>query len=384
MGFQQFTSRTPEEEFSPRSAHGRVPSGEERVFGKVSASRRDGQGARPADIELFEPLKSSEPLESSGPSESLELLESFGETAPLPGIPAPSVPSAPSSPSRPAQAVRRSARRSTRRRKQSPALLIGTVTVGIGAAISVSLVCEAFTARHSDFGTPVSTTLSSRDSATPSSSATPTGTARPAQEPPHTRVTRSTVQTPPPATSSTAPSATPPAAPSTPAGPPAHTPSPPRDETRTAGRPDIALGSTGREVEDLQRRLQQLYLYLGSTDGNFTVAVEVALSRYQKARNIPEEPGVYGPLTRAALRAETESTGRDSRRNGDSGRHGGSPRYGSSDPYRDSAPYGNPNSYGNPAPYGNPNSYGNTAPYGSPDPYENPDPHLDHALFQKR
>ncbi|MFJ6011708.1 peptidoglycan-binding protein [Streptomyces sp. NPDC092952] len=254
----------------------------------------------------------------------------------MPGIPSPS--SRLSRPSRPAPADRRSARRSTRGRKQSPALLIGTVTVGVGVAITVSLVCDAFTARRSDFVAPISTNLSSQDSVTPPSpSAPPTGTARPARA--QAPDTRATADAPPPATPATTPSATPPAAPSTPAGPPADRPSPPRDRTRTTDRPGLALGSTGREVEDLQRRLQQLSLYLGSANGNFTADVEIALSRYQKARNIPEELGVYGPLTRAALRAETESMDRNSRRNGNSTSHGRPDRHGESSRYGDSYPY---------------------------------------------
>ncbi|MFE3940983.1 peptidoglycan-binding protein [Streptomyces sp. NPDC059118] len=198
--------------------------------------------------------------------------------------------------------------------------------MGIGTALSISLVCDAFSARHSEFSTPASSTLSTRDAATPSPSASPTGPARPAREPAPVRVTPTAAgspsSVPPPATPSTPPSR----ARSTPAGPPADRPSPPRDRTRPADRPGLALGSTGHDVEDLQRRLQQLHLYLGSDDGNFTVDVEVALSRYQKARNIPEEPGVYGPMTRAALRSETESPDRNSHRYGDSYQHGDSYR----------------------------------------------------------
>ncbi|MEV8454915.1 peptidoglycan-binding protein [Streptomyces sp. NPDC052095] len=311
----------------------------------MSASRENGQGVRPADLELFESADAFEsigPVDSFGsanPTSPVDPVDSFGpfeEKTPVPGIPSPS--SRRSLPSRPAPADRRSARRSTRGRKQSPALLIGTVTVGVGVAITVSLVCDAFTARRSDFVAPISTNLSSQDAVTPPSpSAPPTSTARPprAQAP----GTRATATTPPPATSSTAPSATRPAAPSTPAGPPANRPSPPRDRTRTTDRPGLSLGSTGREVEDLQRRLQQLQLYLGSADGNFTADVGTALSRFQKARNIPEEPGVYGPLTRAALRAETESADRNSHRNGDSASHGRPDRHGESGRYGDAYPY---------------------------------------------
>jgi hypothetical protein len=38
----------------------------------------------------------------------------------------------------------------------------------------------------------------------------------------------------------------------------------------------------------------------------------VALGRFQKARNIPEELGIYGPMTRVALMAETDSSDHDS------------------------------------------------------------------------
>ncbi|MCZ0978302.1 peptidoglycan-binding domain-containing protein [Streptomyces diastatochromogenes] len=72
---------------------------------------------------------------------------------------------------------------------------------------------------------------------------------------------------------------------------------------------------------DLQRRLQQLYLYLGPADGVFGESLEVALSRFQVARAVPEEPGVYGPMTRAALYAETDRPGRKGR-NGSDGRGG--------------------------------------------------------------
>ncbi|MYR64312.1 peptidoglycan-binding protein, partial [Streptomyces sp. SID625] len=68
----------------------------------------------------------------------------------------------------------------------------------------------------------------------------------------------------------------------------------------------VAVGSSGPVVADLQQRLQRLGLYLGSADGYFDTSLETALRRYQKARNIPQENGAYGPLTRAVLTAETE------------------------------------------------------------------------------
>ncbi|MET8751689.1 peptidoglycan-binding protein [Streptomyces sp. NPDC004667] len=117
-----------------------------------------------------------------------------------------------------------------------------------------------------------------------------------------------------PATTATA-APTKPAAPSGPR--PARTSVPPTTQqpkpspTRSSGpsrRPEtdvLQLGSRGAEVEDLQRRLQQLRLYLGPADGIFTTSVMEAVSRFQRSRAIPQEHGAYGPLTRAVLRAET-------------------------------------------------------------------------------
>ncbi|MFG3532618.1 peptidoglycan-binding protein [Streptomyces sp. NPDC047917] len=109
----------------------------------------------------------------------------------------------------------------------------------------------------------------------------------------------------PPSRSATPPSPPPPPSPTPPP------PSPPAN-ARSTDRNTIGLGSTGPEVKDLQQRLGQLYLYLGSPNGIFTQDVQVALSRFQKARNIPEELGTYGPLTREALVAETNSSDHDS------------------------------------------------------------------------
>ncbi|MFF9143369.1 peptidoglycan-binding protein [Streptomyces sp. NPDC014861] len=146
-----------------------------------------------------------------------------------------------------------------------------------------------------------------------------TGTATPGVESPGPGPSR-TGSAPPPVTSA-APSSVGPAAPaasSSTARPPApartsappatRPPASPTASARPSGRPDpgvLRVGSTGPEVEDLQRRLQRLHLYLGSADGTFGGFLEAALSRFQEARDIPEERGVYGPLTRAALHAET-------------------------------------------------------------------------------
>ncbi|MEK0099748.1 peptidoglycan-binding domain-containing protein [Streptomyces sp. NPDC056002] len=67
----------------------------------------------------------------------------------------------------------------------------------------------------------------------------------------------------------------------------------------------LSTGSHGGQVRDLQRRLAQINLYTGPTDGRYSADVADAVHRYQVARGIDEDAGVYGPETRAALESET-------------------------------------------------------------------------------
>ncbi|MFG3345008.1 peptidoglycan-binding protein [Streptomyces sp. NPDC048018] len=136
--------------------------------------------------------------------------------------------------------------------------------------------------------------------------------------PPAAPTRRPTAAVTPAVTPTAAHTATASRAPARPSAPPAtHRPKPPPSHgPRPSGPPGVdALGpgSTGPEVEDLQRRLGRLHLYLGSVDGTFGPSVTQALSRFQASRAIPERAGVYGPLTRAALRAETDREDRRDR-----------------------------------------------------------------------
>ncbi|MFE6160872.1 peptidoglycan-binding protein [Streptomyces sp. NPDC056486] len=68
----------------------------------------------------------------------------------------------------------------------------------------------------------------------------------------------------------------------------------------------LSQGDKGPEVEELQLRLQQLYLYMGEADGTYNAPVTDAVARFQFARGTQkDEKGVYGEETRAALEAET-------------------------------------------------------------------------------
>ncbi|MFG3258749.1 peptidoglycan-binding protein [Streptomyces sp. NPDC048172] len=150
----------------------------------------------------------------------------------------------------------------------------------------------------------------------PSTSPEPVGSASPAARPtPASTPSRTTAAarpsepptrtaTPPPSSSSS-PSADPG---DRATGDPAKHHRPERPRSSRPGHGDggaLSLGSRGPGVADLQRRLQQLYLYLGSSDGHYSAAVGEAVDRYQRARAIDEPLGVYGPVTRALLEEET-------------------------------------------------------------------------------
>ncbi len=293
MSFQQCTSCGSERDSASGPACDCTPPGKRLVFGQIAAPHQAGHGVREADIELFDGTVPVPPPRHS----------------PLPSRQAPRRPDATAPVRHPVPGksnAKDGATGSGKGRTSYPALLIGVTVAGIGAAIAVYLVCDAMTNRHSGY------ISSSFSAASPSVSPSPSNeTPRTSPSAAPTKIPASPVrkfsETPVAPSASASRSATPPP-------PPSPTPPPPSPPANT-GSPDrntIGLGSTGPEVEDLQQRLGQLYLYLGSADGIFTRDVQVALSRFQKARNIPEELGTYGPMTRGALVAETDSSDRDS------------------------------------------------------------------------
>ncbi|WP_327350330.1 hypothetical protein [Streptomyces sp. NBC_01304] len=46
-------------------------------------------------------------------------------------------------------------------------------------------------------------------------------------------------------------------------------------------------------------------MYVGAAHGNYNAEVEQAVVRFQEARAIGEESGVYGPVSRRQVEAET-------------------------------------------------------------------------------
>jgi len=58
---------------------------------------------------------------------------------------------------------------------------------------------------------------------------------------------------------------------------------------------------------ELQKRLQEAWVYQGPANGRYDSKVENAVSQYQSWMNIQGDPsGVYGPETRRALEASTQ------------------------------------------------------------------------------
>ena len=62
----------------------------------------------------------------------------------------------------------------------------------------------------------------------------------------------------------------------------------------------LALGSSGLDVTELQKRLTLLGLYVGQVSGTFDLNTEVAVKKFQASKGL-EQVGNVGPGTRSAL-----------------------------------------------------------------------------------
>ncbi|WP_329036909.1 peptidoglycan-binding protein [Streptomyces sp. NBC_00178] len=129
-----------------------------------------------------------------------------------------------------------------------------------------------------------------------SASASPSASPTPSQSPSASRSAAAPTTAPPPSASATS-------APPTLAAPP------------PAQAPDGTLrpGDTGAEVGELQRRLQEIWVYRGPDDGRYSDRVEQAVAEFQRWMSVRNDPsGVYGPETRQALESRTTGQGRHS------------------------------------------------------------------------
>ncbi|MFC9943372.1 peptidoglycan-binding domain-containing protein [Streptomyces pratensis] len=145
--------------------------------------------------------------------------------------------------------------------------------------------------------TTVSESPSASPSATPSRSASASPSASASASPSDSpSASRSAV-----ASESPAPSASATKAPTTaPATPPAE---------EVSGT-TLRRGDRGAEVSELQRRLEEIWVYRGPTDGDYSERVEEAVAEFQRWVSVRSDPpGVYGPETRSALEAQTNGRG---------------------------------------------------------------------------
>ena len=73
-----------------------------------------------------------------------------------------------------------------------------------------------------------------------------------------------------------------------------------RNSTQTANSSILELGSTGAEVEALQKQLKELGYYYGVVNGDYGESTEIAVSKFQKAKNLLAD-GIAGVTTRNIL-----------------------------------------------------------------------------------
>lgn len=143
-------------------------------------------------------------------------------------------------------------------------------------------------------------------SESPSASASPTPS-RSASASPSSSPSASASRSPSASPSSTAPATPSPSASATQA--PDKTSAPP---AQIAG-PTLRRGDEGPEVAELQRRLQEIWVYREPDNGDYTERVERAVREFQSWVSVQNDPpGVYGPETRRALEAQTTGEGRRS------------------------------------------------------------------------
>ncbi|MFF9505482.1 peptidoglycan-binding protein [Streptomyces sp. NPDC014724] len=266
------------------------------------------------------------------PPDAVEPAEAGGTTAALPPLapnsaqcPAPSFAPAPAegatSASGPASAAPFAPDADPvrpRRRRPFGALAVGTAVIAVvGTAAFAGGLLDGSGNGDADRDTALPTTMAS----------IPEASVRAEESAP-----ASVLPPPPSGTATTSPSAPASAPPSASASPspsasatsqPATTPPPRPASTPHASRPasvappappegpTLRPGDQGPEVAELQRRLEEIWLFHGRDDGDYTGQVEHAVSVYQSYKAIEgDQPGVYGPRTRRALEAETTGRGR--------------------------------------------------------------------------
>ncbi|MFB6989197.1 peptidoglycan-binding protein [Streptomyces sp. NPDC056304] len=202
-----------------------------------------------------------------------------------------------------------------RRRRPFAALAVGTAVIAVvGTAAFAGGLFDGSDNGDADRESALPNTVASipgasapaKESAPASASLPPSGTVSTSPSAPASASASASASPSPSASATSQPATTPPPASTPPASRPASVapPAPP------AG-PTLRPGDQGPEVAELQRRLEEIWLFHGRDDGDYTGQVEHAVSVYQSYKAIEgDQPGVYGPRTRRALEAETTGRGR--------------------------------------------------------------------------
>ncbi|MGW3916252.1 peptidoglycan-binding protein [Streptomyces sp. NPDC005070] len=204
-------------------------------------------------------------------------------------------------------------RRSRRRRRTGVFAVTGVVvTVVAAAGVASGLLSYDPPARDEsqpkDVRASVPDVLSDTASAVPSSSASSAESASSSPSAslsasPSPSVSASDTSATPSSSATASPTSAEPSATATATGSAASTGS---GGSNTLAGPTLRRGDSGSEVTELQLRLSQIRMYMHRADGQFDRHLEDAVRWYQWARGISgDDPGVYGPATRASLEAET-------------------------------------------------------------------------------
>ncbi|MEU6014433.1 peptidoglycan-binding domain-containing protein [Streptomyces sp. NPDC047515] len=204
-----------------------------------------------------------------------------------------------------------------RRRSPFAALAVATAVIAVvGTAAFAGGLFDGSGNGDADVDTALPTTVASAPEASVPAKASAPASASPPPSAPASTSPSTPASTPPSGSASPSPSASATSPPTTtPTPPPASTPHPSRPASvappAPPAGPTLLPGDRGPEVAELQRRLEEIWLFHGRDDGDYTGQVEHAVSVYQSYKAIEgDPPGVYGPRTRRALEAETTGRGR--------------------------------------------------------------------------
>ncbi|MBO0914018.1 peptidoglycan-binding domain-containing protein [Streptomyces laculatispora] len=210
-----------------------------------------------------------------------------------------------------------------RRRRPFAALAVGAAVVAVvGTAAFVGGLFDGDGNGDADLDPVLPSTVTSlpEESAAPSASTTASASASPSRSATASPSASATAS----ASASASPTASASASRSASAGPSGSAAASSPAATADAGGPEsvappappqegaaLRRGDHGPEVAELQRRLQEVWLFRGPADADFTDRVERAVSNFQSSMYIQgDAEGVYGPNTRRALEAVTTGQGR--------------------------------------------------------------------------